>query len=184
MPIIKLPKVPLLKSGKLIKALPKETLEVLETQLSEVIKKSNETNQGFISPFILLEFNESTKQAIICPSFKPLLDDRKEGIIHYIAYIDPTNGYPSVILKNIIGAIGLNVKEEKKQVRFISLRDKIAKETTKIELKDSLYFEIAIDKLPNIECDTWLLDEKAKPQEWNIDLKQVMDRELYFKVNH
>lgn len=158
--------------------MPKETLEGLEIQLTEVIKKSNETKQGFISPFTLLEFNETTKQATVCPSFKPLLDDNKEGITHYIAYIDPTNGYPSVVLKNIIGAIGMNIKEEKKQVRFISLRDKIAKETTRVELKDSLYFEIPIDKLPSIECDTWLLDEKAKPQEWNIDLKQVMDREL------
>jgi hypothetical protein len=173
-----LPKIPLLKSGKLVKILSKEALEAISDQLTAVLKKANEERQGFVQSFVLLSYDEGIKQATACTSFKPLLEDNKEGMIHYIAYIDPTNGYPSVVLKNIIGAIGMNIKEEKKQVRFISIRDKLAKEGTKVELKDSLYFEISIEKLSNIDCDTWILDEKSKPQEWNIDLKQVMDREL------
>jgi hypothetical protein len=175
-----LPKLPLLKARKLVKVLSKETLEAINGRLTEVLKRSNEERQGFVQSFILLEYNEATKQVTTCTSFKPLLEESEEGVIHYIAYIDPSNGYPSVVLKNIIGAIGMNIKEEKKQVRFIPIRDKLAKEGTKVELKDSLYFEISIDKLSSIDCDTWILDEKSKPQEWNIDLKQVMDRELYF----
>lgn len=178
MPTAKLPKVPLLKSAKLVKVLSKETLEAIEEKLGEALKRANEEREGFVPAFILLEYNEASKQAAVCPSFKPLIEDGKEGVIHYIVYIDPSNGYPSVILKNMIGAIGMSIKEEKKQVRFISVRDKVAKECAKVEFKDSLYFEIAVDRLPVLNCDTWLLDEKAKPQEWNIDLKQVMDREL------
>ena len=178
MPTIKLPKVPLLKSGKLIKVLSKEVLEVINDQLTGVLKKVNEEKQGFVQPFILLSYDEGTKQATTSTSFKSLLEDSKEDVVHYIAYIDPSNGYPSVVLKNIIGAIGMNIKEEKKQVRFISIRDKLAKGVAKVELKDSLYFEVSIEKLSNVDCDTWILDEKSKPQEWNIDLKQVMDRKL------
>ena len=75
-------------------------------------------------------------------------------------------------------SIAMNLKEDKKQLRFISIRDKIPKECDKVEFKDSLYFEISVDKLSTIECDTWALDEKGNPQQWNIDLKQVMDRTL------
>lgn len=176
---MKLSKVPLLKSAKVLKVLSKEALIAIETQLTEVLKSSY--TEGYISSFILLEYSESTKQATICSSFQPLFEEfegNKPDVIHYIAYVDPTNQYPSVILKNIIGAIGMNLKKDKKQIRFISIRDKISKESTKVEFKDSLYFEISVEKPSKLEYDTWMLDEKSQPQQWNIDLKQVMDREL------
>ena len=124
-PTIKFSKVPLIKSGRVLKVFPKETLSAIEGQFGELLKMANEKRQGFFPLFALIEYTESTKQAKLCESFKPLLEESKEGITHYIVYIDPTNGYPSVILKNIIGAIAMNLKEDKKQLRFISIRDKI-----------------------------------------------------------
>ena len=180
MPTIKLPSIPLVKSGKVVKVLPKETLTAIERELVASVKTSNVQNCGCIPPFTLIEVNTTTKEVKACPTFKPLLDEAKPDIVYYVVYVDPTNGYPSAVLKNFIGAVAYNVKEGKKDLRFISLRDKIPKECEKIELKDSLYFETTVSKLSSIECDTWILKPGTDKllQEWDIDLKQVMDRKL------
>jgi len=96
--------------------------------------------------------------------------------MNYIIYLDPTNGYPSMIIKNLIGAIGINMKEESKTLKFISLRDKIAKDSDNVQLKDSLYFETTINRLKDLEFNTWMTNSEGS--DWHIDLKQVMDRTL------
>lgn len=140
---------------------------------------SNSNSQGYFPPFLLIEYSKETGKAKSGTSFKPLLE---EGLneYQYIAYIDPVNGYPFALLRNLIAAISFAMKPEKKVLKFISIRDKLAKEPSKLELKESLYFETAISKLNAIEFTSWLTntDGKGEVEEWRIDLKQTMDRAL------
>lgn len=176
-----MPGVPLQKSGKVCKSIPKEILSEISKELVTAISYSNAKNKGFLPPFILVEYSQSTKKASLAQSFKSLLEDKKPDILQYILYIDPANGYPNSILKNFIGAISANLKENSKtELKFISLRDKIPKEAEKLDLVDSLYFETTISKLPKLEFDTWIMKDPSTFMEWNIDLKQIMDRGLYF----
>ena len=157
----------------------KEVIRAVEAEILKAVKSANETRKGFISPFLLIEYNKGTKEAKLCASFKPILNEPAPEIQYYVVHLDPTNGYPSAVVKNLLGAIALGIKEGKRNLAFVSIRDKIPKGCEKVELKDSLYYETAVEKMEKLEYDTWMTEKEGKMREWNIDLKQVMDRNLY-----
>ncbi len=175
-------KAPLLKSARVEKALGKEALQAVEAEVQKAIKAANAERKGFLQPFILVEYNKEKKQAQLCASLKPLLQTDIAGVQHYVVHLDPTSGYPASIVKNLLGAVALGMSEKKKTIAFISLRDKVPKECTRVEFKDSLYYETTVEKTEKLEWDTWLMKDKTTMQEWNIDLKQVMDRKVYLML--
>jgi len=185
MPSIKLSNIVLAKSGKVEKSLDKEVISSLELLIQKCVKEANEKNKGYMNPFWLVEYSKTTKETTCCSSFKDLFSE-VENKQFFIIYLDPSKGYPTAILKNFIGAIGVFLEDAKKDkipLSFISIRDKIPKECQKVEIKDSLYFELTIDKIQKLDWETWIMKDKDSENEWSIDLKQVMDRHMYSLID-
>jgi hypothetical protein len=174
-----LPPLAFSKSGRVEKALGKETVKALETEL---LKGVQAAKQGFVPHFWLVLYDQSNKTATLCDSCGKLFETLPEHVQRFVVYVDPSNGYPSAFAKNFLGAVALTlprVHMDKLQLSFVSIRDKIPKEADHVELKDSLYFELVVGKLDKVEWDTWILKDPTRLAEWTIDLKQVMDRKVY-----
>jgi hypothetical protein len=98
-----------------------------------------EIEKEYFGPFVL--YSMESKEII--KNFEGGIEELISGSKILIIYIDHTNTYPSNLLKNLIYALSLEIKEAG-VFSFVSLRDKIGKIGENVELQDSIYFQIKI----------------------------------------